>query len=183
MAETIDATGYMPSAAVWDTTSPVWNYDSGTYMSQGTGTFAGQTAHVVYSSHDDAYFYWQITSAGLSLLGAYYPHVDSTTGSSLTATYSGANDVAGLLLIPTTATIGQSVAQSGSLSYQWSSGATATLQYHSVMTFTGIESKTITFRGKETSFKALKRQETLQVSGKIGESYVSTVADSSSDYA
>lgn len=183
MAEPFDATGYMPSTAVWEA-SPVWNYDSGTYMSQGTETFAGQMAHVVYSSHDDAYFYWQITSEGLSLLGVYYPHVDNATGGSgLTATYFDANNVPGLLTIPATVTIGQPIDQSGSLVYQWSGGATATLQYHSVMTFTGIETTTIPFRGKDTPFKALKKQETLQISGKIGESYVNTVANSTTAYA
>jgi len=183
MAEPFDATDYMPSSAVWEA-SPVWNYDSGTYMSRGTATFAGQKAHVVYSSHDDAYFYWRMTSEGLSLLGVYYPHVGSATeGSGLTATYSGANNVPGLLTIPTTVTIGQPIAQSGTLLYQWSSGATTTLQYHGVMTFTGIETKVIPFRGKDTSFKALKKEETLQVSGTIGQTYVSTVAVSTTDYA
>lgn len=185
LAETIDASGYMPSSTSWEA-SPVWYYDSGTYMSQVSKTFAGQTAHAVYSSHDNAYFYWQIKPDGLYLLGAYYPNIGSSSAggtTTLTATYYGANNIPGLLVIPTTVTTGTAISQAGEISYQWGNGTTATLKYYSSATFSGFETKTILFRGKDTAFKALKRQESLLISGSLGGASYNTVADSISYYA
>lgn len=187
MAETVDGTIYMPSISAW-ASGTSWTYSSDSYLCLGVQPFAGQAqARAIYSSRDNAYTYWLINNDGLYLLGAYYFNVPTTSGgqatTSLTTTYLGTNNSPGLLVIPASVTTGTTLLQSGTVSYSWGNGSKATLSYNDSVTFTGFESKTVPFRGKDTTYNALKRQETILISGFIGNTYTNTLADSTLYYA